>query len=142
MIPKGSKNKEAAWLWATWATAPARQYRSTIEQPNAMIPRQSVWALDAYKEKYGWGNYIETVNGAFKAAGDWPHYLPDMLPAVGDKKLQLRLRWQPLAALAELLKAQEFRQQIIDAKDSRAIDSLLLTKAGLTPIQVAEIIRN
>ena len=80
MIPKGSKNKEAAWLWITWATAPARQYRSTIEQPNAMIPRQSVWALDAYKEKYGWGNYIETVNGAFEAAGDWSHYLPDMIP--------------------------------------------------------------
>ncbi len=38
-----------------------------------------------------------------------------------------------LAALAELLKSQEFRQQLIDAKDTRAIDTLLLGKAGLTP---------
>lgn len=38
-----------------------------------------------------------------------------------------------LAALAELLKTPEFRQQIIDAKDTRSIDVLLLNKAGLQP---------
>jgi len=36
-----------------------------------------------------------------------------------------------LAALAELLKAAEFRQQLIEAKDTRAIDALLLEKAGV-----------
>lgn len=36
-----------------------------------------------------------------------------------------------LAALAELLKGAEFRQDLIQAKDSRAIDSLLASKAGL-----------
>jgi diadenylate cyclase len=40
-----------------------------------------------------------------------------------------------LAALAELLKSPEFRQQLIDAKDTRVIDSLLLAKAGLQPDQ-------
>jgi diadenylate cyclase len=38
-----------------------------------------------------------------------------------------------LASLAELLKQPEFRQQLIDAKDTRAIDALLMTKAGLNP---------
>ncbi|MBI1345816.1 hypothetical protein GC163_05960 [bacterium] len=36
-----------------------------------------------------------------------------------------------LAAMAELLKTTEFRQQLIDAKDTKAIDTLLLEKAGL-----------
>lgn len=36
-----------------------------------------------------------------------------------------------LAALAELLKSSEFRQELIQAKDTRAIDALLLAKAGL-----------
>lgn len=36
-----------------------------------------------------------------------------------------------LAALAELLKTAEFRQQLIDAKDTRAIDALLAEKAGI-----------
>ncbi len=36
-----------------------------------------------------------------------------------------------LAALAELLKTNEFRQNLIEAKDTRAIDSLLAEKAGL-----------
>lgn len=54
-----------------------------------------------------------------------------VLLVLGRKLMQTHV--EVLAALAELLKAQEFRQQIIDAKDSRAIDSLLLTKAGLTP---------
>jgi diadenylate cyclase len=40
-----------------------------------------------------------------------------------------------LAALAELLKAAEFRDQLIEAKDARAIDTLLLEKAGLKPEQ-------
>ncbi len=79
-IPKDSKKKEAAWLFITWATAPARQYRSTIEQPNPMIPRDSVWKRQDYQKKYGWGNYIETVIAGFKNAGEWDHYLPDMLP--------------------------------------------------------------
>jgi diadenylate cyclase len=38
-----------------------------------------------------------------------------------------------LAALAELLKSSEFRQELIEAKDMRAIDALLLAKAGLQP---------
>jgi ABC-type glycerol-3-phosphate transport system substrate-binding protein len=75
-IPQGSKKKEAAWLFIEWASAPALQYRTSIEQPRAMVPRASVWAKDAYKEKYGWDQYIETVDAAFKVAGEWPHYLP------------------------------------------------------------------
>lgn len=38
-----------------------------------------------------------------------------------------------LAALAELLKSGEYRQDLIQAKDMRAIDVLLLAKAGLQP---------
>jgi DNA integrity scanning protein DisA with diadenylate cyclase activity/mannitol/fructose-specific phosphotransferase system IIA component (Ntr-type) len=40
-----------------------------------------------------------------------------------------------LAALAELLKLPEFREQLIEAKDARAIDVMLLAKAGLQPDQ-------
>ena len=36
-----------------------------------------------------------------------------------------------LAALAELLKSSEFRQSLIEAKDTRAIDALLAEKAGV-----------
>jgi ABC-type glycerol-3-phosphate transport system substrate-binding protein len=83
-IPKDSKKKEAAWLFITWATAPARQYRSTIEQPNSMIPRDSVWKREDYRKKYGWGNYIEVVNAALRNAGEWDHYLPEFLPEYTD----------------------------------------------------------
>jgi len=79
-IPKDSKKKEAAWLFIAWATAPARQYRSSIEQPNPMIPRDSVWKREEFKKKYGWGNYIDTVNAGFKNAGEWDHYYPEVLP--------------------------------------------------------------
>jgi ABC-type glycerol-3-phosphate transport system substrate-binding protein len=79
-IPKDSKKKEAAWLFIFWATAPARQYRSSIEQPNPMIPRDSVWKREEFKRKYGWSNYLETVNAGFKNAGEWDHYYPEMLP--------------------------------------------------------------
>ncbi len=53
------------------------------------------------------------------------------LLVLGRKLLQTHV--EVLAAMAELLKSAEFRQQLIDAKDSRAIDALLLNKAGLTP---------
>lgn len=38
-----------------------------------------------------------------------------------------------LAALAELLKSPDFRQNLIDAKDIKAIDLLLMTQAGIQP---------
>ena len=38
-----------------------------------------------------------------------------------------------LAALAELLKSAEFRQELIEARDTRTLDVLLLAKAGLQP---------
>jgi diadenylate cyclase len=50
------------------------------------------------------------------------------LLAIGRKLLQTQV--EVLAALAELLKSAEFRQQLIDAKDTRAIDQLLLAKSG------------
>jgi multiple sugar transport system substrate-binding protein len=75
-IPQGAAQKEAAWLFIEWASAPALQYRTSIEQPHAMVPRASVWAKEAYKEKYGWDDYLDTVVAAFDAAGQWPHYLP------------------------------------------------------------------
>lgn len=48
---------------------------------------------------------------------------------IGRKLLQTHV--EVLAALAELLKTTEFRQQLIEAKDAKAIDALLLQKAGV-----------
>ena len=86
-IPQGSKQKEAAWLLVEWATAPESWFKSTIETPYAMAPRASVWAQDGFKEKYGWDAYLDSVVGAFEAAGDWPHYLPPIpeYPDVGEE---------------------------------------------------------
>lgn len=53
------------------------------------------------------------------------------LLVLGRKLLQSHV--EVLAALAELLKTSEFRQLLIDAKDTKAIDALLLHKAGLSP---------
>lgn len=39
---------------------------------------------------------------------------------------------QVLAGLAELLKSNEFREELVDAKDTRTIDGLLLAKAGVS----------
>ena len=52
-----------------------------------MAPRASVWAQDAFQEKYGWDAYLDAVVGAFEAAGDWPHYLPPIpeYPDVGEE---------------------------------------------------------
>ncbi len=48
------------------------------------------------------------------------------------RKLQ-QTHVEVLAALAELLKSDEFREDLVHAKDTRAIDVLLLAKAGLQP---------
>lgn len=37
-----------------------------------------------------------------------------------------------LAALAELMEAGEFRQQLVEARDTRSVDQLLLARVGLT----------
>ncbi len=86
-IPSGSKQKEAAWLVVEWATASESWFKSTIETPYAMAPRSSVWAQEAYQEKYAWDAYLDAVVGAFDAAGDWPHYLPPIpeYPDVGEE---------------------------------------------------------
>jgi multiple sugar transport system substrate-binding protein len=85
--PMGSKKKEAAWLLIEWATAPESWFVSTIETPYAMAPRASVWAQPAFQEKYGWDAYLDSVVGAFEAAGEWPHYLPPIpeYPDVGEE---------------------------------------------------------
>lgn len=56
-----------------------------------------------------------------------------VLLVIGRKLQQTHV--EVLAALAELLKQPEFREQLIEAKDTRAIDLLLLAKAGLQPEQ-------
>ena len=56
-----------------------------------------------------------------------------VLLVIGRKLQQTHV--ELLAALAELLKQPEFRAQLIEAKDARAIDLLLLAKAGLQPEQ-------
>jgi len=38
-----------------------------------------------------------------------------------------------LAALAELLESADFREELVEARDTRAIEQLLLAKVGLTP---------
>ncbi len=56
-----------------------------------------------------------------------------VLLVIGRKLQQTHV--EVLAGLAELLKQPEFRQQLIDAKDARTIDTLLLAKAGIQPDQ-------
>ncbi len=86
-IPAGSQQKEAAWLLIEWATAPESWFISTIETPYAMAPRASVWAQDAFQEKYGWDAYLDAVVEAFNIAGERPHYLPPIpeYPDVGEE---------------------------------------------------------
>lgn len=52
-----------------------------------------------------------------------------VLMVIGRKLQQTHV--EVLAALAELLKTADFREDLIEAKDVRAIDSLLLAKAGV-----------
>jgi diadenylate cyclase len=56
-----------------------------------------------------------------------------VLLVIGRKLQQTHV--EVLVALAELLKQPEFRESLIQAKDTRAIDLLLLAKAGLKPEQ-------
>ena len=56
-----------------------------------------------------------------------------VLLVIGRKLQQTHV--EVLAALAELLKLAEFRQALIDSKDTRSLDGLLLAKAGLQPDQ-------
>jgi len=54
-----------------------------------------------------------------------------VLFVVGRKKRR-NFHLQLLSALADLLESSDFRKEIIDARDTRAIEQLLLAKAGLT----------
>lgn len=62
---------------------------------------------------------------------DGQHVQLIVLLVIGRKLQQTHV--ELLSTLAELLKSHEFREELIQAKDTRAIDLLLLAKAGLQP---------
>ncbi len=83
-----------------------------------------------------WEGDFRIVLGRSKSGVDYGgpaglHVRLICLLVLGRKLLQTHV--EVLAAMAELLKSAEFRQQLIDAKDVKTIDALLLSKAGLTP---------
>ncbi len=83
-----------------------------------------------------WDGDFRIVLGRSKSGVDYGgpaglHVRLICLLVLGRKLLQTHV--EVLAAMAELLKSAEFRQQLIDAKDAKTIDALLLSKAGLTP---------
>ena len=85
-----------------------------------------------------WDGDFRVVMGRSRTGVDYgvptgQHVQLIVLLVLGRKLLQKHVEF--LAALAELLKSSDFRQDLIQAKDTRAIDALLTAKAGLQPEQ-------
>ncbi len=83
-----------------------------------------------------WDGDFRVVLGRSRAGVDYgvptgQHVQLVVLLVLGRKLLQTHV--DVLAGLAELLKSNEFREDLIQAENTRAIDALLLAKAGLQP---------
>lgn len=113
-IAKGSKQQQAAWLFAQWATLRDTLVSATQSDANfAAPPLADVYSSDAFQKKYGFDNYVKTIQDTIAAAnagkvsplsGD-PHYVPglDNWSAVGleiAKQLGSAVTGQTTAAVA------------------------------------------
>jgi diadenylate cyclase len=84
-----------------------------------------------------WEGSFRVVLGRSKAGVDYG--IPDsprvhlMVLFVVGRAQQKDFHLEVLAALAELLESDEFRKELIEARDSRAVEKLLLTRVGLAP---------
>jgi len=70
-ISKATKNKEAAWLFLQWATAPRTLLNATVEYRNYNPARASVMTNPAVQKLMGaWGDgqYVQTVQENLKTA--------------------------------------------------------------------------
>lgn len=86
-----------------------------------------------------WDGDFQVVLGRSRHGVDYgvptgQHVQLIVLLVIGRKLQQTHV--ELLAALAELLKSEEFREELIQARDTRVIDALLLAKAGLQPDKV------
>ncbi len=98
----------------------------TLVEPDFALPHAFI----------DWDGDFHIVLGRSRAGVDYgvpdgQHVQLIVLLVIGRKLQQTHV--EVLAALAELLKSEEFRAELIKAKDTRAIDVLLLAKAGLQP---------
>jgi len=70
-ISKATRNKEAAWLFLQWATAPRTLLNATVEYRNYNPSRASVMANAAVQRvmgAWGGGQYVKTVQENLKTA--------------------------------------------------------------------------
>ncbi len=76
-VTSASKQKEAAWLFSSWATAKAQQIKSFGIAPNSGVTSQGAMNSDEFNKRYG--AFKEAMLGSI-AQGN-PQYLPTVQAA-------------------------------------------------------------
>ncbi len=84
-IASNSANTEAAWLFAQWATLPETLVAASDTDANfGSPPIADVYSSSEYQERYGYGNFVDSVQETIDTANEGgvsplegdPNYLP------------------------------------------------------------------
>jgi multiple sugar transport system substrate-binding protein len=120
MIPKGSKNKDAAWEFIAWALSKDMMLKAAVEGGYSAISRKSTLTAPDYAKKYTIAgvNVGDLVNKALETAKPAYRVLPEF-PQVGERIGQ---------AIAEILSKQKSVKDALDAAQKDA--EKIMTDAG------------
>ncbi len=89
VIPKGSKNKEAAYLFLQWATSKNVLKAIAIKGSHVAVTRKSLWSDPDFVKKYnydfGAGSYLQTFQKSLEIAPTWYRPTFEKWTEVGDR---------------------------------------------------------
>ncbi len=72
LIPKASKNKEAAWLFMKWASSTEIQARIALEGEHMAVTRKSVLKMPEYISKYDyWPGFTKMYQSNLETSADY-----------------------------------------------------------------------
>ncbi len=135
MIPKGSPNKEAAWLFINWATSKDRMMKVAAQSEDGEAARTSVYSSPPIKKRFTWNGVDVTalINQvqAIAAEGNYMAYRRASIAyAVGD-----RLG----VALQEIMTGKRSAKEAMEACNADVVN---IVKRGGGQINEAELIKN
>lgn len=126
VIPSSSRQKDAAWTFANWATSKEVQLKAGIAGPHASPTRISVTSDPAYRQKYSYaeGHWLSTYEKTLGLREDYYGSPTYYLPISEWPELEDRLS----VALSEALTKSKTPAQAM--KDAQADVTQLLQRAG------------
>jgi ABC-type glycerol-3-phosphate transport system substrate-binding protein len=111
VVPVGSKNKKAAYLFLQWATSKQALKEIALKEKHVAVTRASVWNdpdfIKKYNYDYGSGSYLKTFQKTLEIAPTWYRPAFENWPEVGDRA--------GLAVSEGIVKSKTPKQALADA---------------------------